>query len=96
MWAVAEVDMNSLGAWDKKILRRLHGSVVERGMWRIRTDKELRELYKDLDIVVGIIDKRLEWIGHVVGMDQGRTVKKIFESKTDRSRGMGRTRLTWL
>jgi hypothetical protein len=40
----------------------------------------LRELYKDLDIVVGIKKKRLEWIGHV-GMDQDRTVTKIFESK---------------
>jgi hypothetical protein len=29
---------------------------------------------------------RLEWIGQVVGMDQGRTVKKIFESKLDGSR----------
>jgi hypothetical protein len=25
--------------------------------------------------------KSLEWIGHVARMDQGRTVKKIFESK---------------
>jgi hypothetical protein len=25
----------------------------------------------------------LEWIGHVVGMDQGRTVKKVFESKLE-------------
>ena len=95
-WAVAEVDMNRLGAWNRKILRRLHGSVVEHGIWRIKTDQELRELYKDLDIVAGIREKRLEWIGHVVGIDQGRRVKKIFESKPDRSIGMGRTRLTWL
>jgi len=26
----------------------------------------LRELYKDLDIVVGIKKKRLKWVGHVV------------------------------
>jgi hypothetical protein len=40
----------------------------------------LRELYKDLHIVADIKKKRLEWIGHVVRMDQGRTVKKILET----------------
>ena len=28
--------------------------MVERGIWRGRTDQELRELYKDLDIVADI------------------------------------------
>jgi len=54
IWAVAEVDMNSLGTWNGIILRRLLGPAVEQGMWRIRTDQELRELYKDLDTVAGI------------------------------------------
>jgi len=43
-------------------------AAVEQGIWRIRTDQEMREPYKDLDIVAGIRKKRLEWIGHVVGM----------------------------
>ena len=43
-------------------------------------------MYKDLDIVADIRKKRLEWTGHVVRIDQGRTVKKIFESKLERSR----------
>jgi hypothetical protein len=34
--------------------------VVEQGMWRIRTNQELRELYKNLDIVAEIKRKRLE------------------------------------
>jgi hypothetical protein len=41
---------------------------------------------KDLKIVVDIKQKRLEWTGHVVRMDLGRTVKKIFESKPKGSR----------
>ena len=95
-WAVAEMDKNSMGTWEREILRRIHGPVVEQGIWGIRTDQELRELYTDIDIAAGIEKKRLEWFGHVVGMDQGRTVKKIFESKPERSRRMGRTRLRWL
>jgi hypothetical protein len=56
-WTVAEMDMNSVGTWDRKILR-INGLVVEQGIWRIRTDQELREICKDLDIVAGIKKKR--------------------------------------
>jgi hypothetical protein len=34
--------------------------VVEQGIWRIRMNQELRELYKDLVIVADIKEKRLE------------------------------------
>ena len=70
--------------------------MVEQGIWRIRTNQELRELYRNLDIVANIKGKRLECIGHVVRMDQGRTYKKIFESKPEGSRRRGRPRLRWL
>jgi len=54
--------------------------VGEQGIWRISTNQELRELYKDVDIAAGFRKKRLEWTGHVARMDLGTTVKKIFES----------------
>jgi hypothetical protein len=92
--AMAETDMKGLGTWERKI-SRIHGPVGEQGIWRV-SHQELRELYKDLYTVADIKKKRLEWIGHVVGMDQGRTVKKIFESKPERSRRRGRTTLRWL
>ena len=69
--------------------------MVEQGIWRIRTNQELRELYRNIDIVANIKRKRLEWIGHVIIMDQGRTYKKIFESKAEGSRRRGRPRLRW-
>ena len=37
--------------------------------------------------------KRMEWTGHVVRMDQGRTIMKLFECKMEGNRRMGRTRL---
>jgi len=55
-------------------------------MWRIRTNQELRELYKDLDRVAYIKKETLEWFGHVIRINKGRTVKKIFESKLEGSR----------
>ena len=53
-WAMTEMGMKSLGTRERKILRRLYGPVAEQGMWIIRTDQELRELYKHMDIVADI------------------------------------------
>ena len=85
--------MNRLGTWKRKILRRIYGPVVEQGMWRIRSNQELSEVHNDLDIVADVKKERLEWIGHVVRMDKGGRVKKIFESKSEGSRKSGRPRL---
>ena len=46
-WFVAAMDMNRLGTGEREILRRVHGPGVQQGMWRIRTDQELGELYKE-------------------------------------------------
>jgi hypothetical protein len=48
MWAVAEVDMDRLSAWERVILRRVHGPGVQQGIWRVKTD------WEDLDIVADI------------------------------------------
>jgi hypothetical protein len=89
------VGVKRLGTWERKILRRVYGPVVEQGMWKIRTNQELRELCKNLDIITDIEKKRLECAGHVLRNHQGRAVKKIFESKPDGSR-RGRPRLRLL
>jgi hypothetical protein len=51
---LSEMDMKRVGKWKRKLLRRLHGTVVVQGIWRIRTDKELREVYKYLSIIADI------------------------------------------
>jgi hypothetical protein len=38
----------------------------------------------------------LEWLGHVVRMDESRSVKKIFEGKLEGRRGRGQPRLRWI
>jgi hypothetical protein len=93
---MTKIDVKRMGTWERKLLRRIYCPLVEQGIWRIRTNNKLRELYKDLHIVADIKKKRLEWIGLVVRMDQGRTVKKIFESKLEGSRRWGRPRLRWV
>jgi hypothetical protein len=43
-WAVGVTDMKRLGAWERKVLRRIYGPVEQQGMWRIRTDQEPKAL----------------------------------------------------
>jgi hypothetical protein len=82
-WAMAERDVTRLGTWERRILRTLHGPVVEQGIWRIKINQELWELHKDLDIEAYIRKKRLGWTGHILRIDQRRRFKKIFESKPE-------------
>jgi len=52
--------------------------------------------YKAPDIVNVIKIRRLEWLGHVVRMNETRSVKKIFEGKLEGQGGTGRPRLRWI
>ena len=71
------------------------GPTKENGQWRIKTNLELMTKYKSQDIVTVIKIRRLEWLGHVVRMNETRSVKKIFEGKLEGRRGRGRPRLRW-
>jgi hypothetical protein len=68
-WSVNVIDKKRLGTWDRKISRRVHGQGVQQGIRRIRTNQELRELYKNLGIITYIQNKKLERIGYVEGID---------------------------
>ena len=72
------------------------GPTKENGQWRIKTNLELMTKYKPQDIVTVIKIRRLEWLGHVVRMNETRSVKKIFEGKLEGRRGRGRPRLRWI
>ena len=95
-WTMAAMDMKRRGMWEGNILRITFGPMVEQEMWRRRIDQEWGELFKHLDVAADIKKKSLEWIGHVVRMGQGRTVKKVFERKPEGNRRRGRPRLRWL
>jgi hypothetical protein len=95
-WSMTEKDKTRLNMWERKILRKVYGPVTKQGVWRIRRNEELRDLYKAPDLVVDTKMKRPEWLGHVIRMDQRRVVKKIFDNKSEGRRKVGRPRLRWL
>jgi len=85
-----------LMTWERKILGKIYGPTKENGQWRNKTNEELMTKYKTPDIVSIIKFRRLEWLGHVVRMNETRSVKKIFEGKLEGRRCRGRPRLRWI
>jgi hypothetical protein len=61
-----------------------------------KINAELITKYKSKDIITVIKIRRLEWLGHVIRMDETGSVKKIFEGKLEGRRGRGRPRFRWI
>ena len=77
-------------------MRKIYGPTKENGQWRIKTNAELITKYKSQDIVTVIKIRRVEWLGHVIRMNETGYVKKVFEGTLEGRRGRGRPRLRWL
>jgi hypothetical protein len=65
-WTLRKTDENSLVVYERKVLRKIYGPCldVNTGEWRIRKNRELKEMYQNLSIVEDITKRRLFWIGH--------------------------------
>ena len=48
-WLLMDMDRKRLNAWERNILMRIYGPMGGQVIWRIRTNQEFLELYKDLD-----------------------------------------------
>jgi hypothetical protein len=100
--APAEVKLHTLAfaSYTGKICQRWrglrYGPIKENGQWRIKTNAELITKYKSQDIITVIKIRRLEWLGHVIRIDETGCVKKVFEGKLEGRRGRGRPRLRWI
>jgi hypothetical protein len=78
-WTLTSKYERMVMTWERKILRKIHGPTKENGQWRIKTNAELITEYQSQNIVTVIKIARLEWLGHVVRMNETRSVKKTFE-----------------
>jgi hypothetical protein len=56
---------NALGIFERKIIRRIYGPVMEKNIWRARYNEEINTLPNGDDIVRFIKPWRLRWLGHV-------------------------------
>jgi hypothetical protein len=84
-----------VAVFDRKNLRRIFGAIKVNENWRKRHNKELKQMFGDLDILSFVRISRLEWIGYVNRMESKRTVSQVFNNNPQRSRPRGRPRNRW-
>jgi hypothetical protein len=87
--------MPRLGAFERKILRRIYGSLCEGATWRSRYNEKLYGLYDEIDLITAIRISRLRWAGHIVRMEDNLPCKKITLDKREVRRRVGRPNLRW-
>jgi hypothetical protein len=75
-WVITGKMASSLMTWERKILRKIYGPKCEQGVWRIRTNLELENVYRSPDIVTEIKVRRLEWLGHIIRTDGACMAKR--------------------
>jgi len=85
-----------LNTFERKILRRIYGPTHEGGCWHPRWNNELYSLYNEPNIVEGIKIRILEWVGHVIWMEEEIIPKKkVLNGNFRTTRPVGRPRTRW-
>ncbi|PSN43995.1 hypothetical protein C0J52_16482 [Blattella germanica] len=95
-WTLLKNDVRRLAVWERKILRRIYGPIIENGKWRIRTNEEVLEQYGQPNIIQEIKSARLRWLGHIERSDERSLLSKLYKGHPGGRRCIGRPRKIWL
>jgi hypothetical protein len=87
---------NALRRFERKVLRKIYGPLMDNGVWRIRYNSELHKFMGGEDIVRFVKAHRIQWLGHVEGMDETAMPKRVLKGKVYAKRRVGRPRIRWL
>jgi len=79
--------------FERKVLRKIYGPVVDKGVWRIRYNNELCKLMAGEDIVRFITAQIIQWLGRVERMDETSMPKRMLKGKLCVTRRIGRPRV---
>jgi hypothetical protein len=92
-WTLSKINERRVRLFERKVLRCIFGAKQENGTWRKRYKYELNETFNEPNTVTYIKVKRLAWAGHLVCLNNDRTIKKIFNTNPDGVRNVGRPKL---
>jgi hypothetical protein len=84
-----------MDAFERKILRRIHGRVKDSDQWRCRCNKELYGLFKEPRLSMIIRIARLRWAGHVTRMEENCMRRRLMYAEPEEPRRVGRPRAGW-
>ena len=95
-WKQTAAEENALRRFERKVLRKIYGPVVDKGVWRIRYNNELCELMGGEDIVRSIKAQRIQWLDHVERVDETAMAKRVLKGELYATRRIVRPRIRWL
>jgi hypothetical protein len=95
-WVLSKADELRLGVFERKMLRRIYGSICEGAACRSTYSEELYHLYDETDLLTTVRITRLRWAGHIVRMQDNLPCKKITLDKSEGIRRVGRSNLRWM
>jgi len=79
-WTLNKDIAKWLAAFERKVVRRMFGGINGNENWRKRYNKELVQLFGDLDILSFVRISHLNWIGHVNRMESKRKLSLVFNN----------------
>jgi hypothetical protein len=94
-WTLTVKEMNALRMSERKIIRKIYGPIKEGDSWRIRTNKEVKDILQGADIVKFIKSSRIRWYGHVERMQNQRMPKQIAAATIEGTKERERSRKRW-
>ena len=89
-WVLSKEDENTLRIFERKIIRRKWGPVIENNTLRIRSNSEINKILRGEDFVRYIKSLRLRWMGHIERMENERIPKRLIYIIGVRKRGRPR------
>jgi hypothetical protein len=91
-WVIKKSAGKTLMTFQRKILRKRSGPVLEDSQWRIKTNFGLEKLYKEVNF--GTFNKlqRLRWMGYLQRLNDARSAKKMYEVNLHQKRPKGRAK----
>ena len=85
-WTLNKDIAKRLAAFERKLLRRMFGGIKINENWIKLHNKELIQLFGDLDTRSFVIISRLIWIGHINRIDSNRKIIQVFNNNLQGSR----------
>jgi hypothetical protein len=82
--------MNALRISERKIIRKIYGPIKEGDSWRIRKNKEIKDILQGADIVTFIKSSRIRWYGHVYRMQNQGMPKQTAGATVEGTKERGR------
>ena len=94
-WVLSKQDEHRRSTFERKILLRIYGPMIDRRRWRIRTNQELYQLCGENYIVKVCKLSRLRWAGHVICQDDDDLSRRVLRSEPGGKGPRGSPRLRW-